>query len=782
MKFAKVVVDLKNDQLNNSYDYSIPEQLEDFINVGSRVSVSFGLQEIMGYVIKITDSSPYGANAKPIKDCLDYDQELTEEQVELALYISKIMHVTVISVLELMIPSFLKGQKRKFIVVKDYYKLHPDLALLFNGKERLSIDEEIKDKFDLVKKEIEKGNITIDYDYYTYGRDKKITEYYINDAFTDFRSMKRKAIYDYVSIHPGTTIDIIANFVNCSYSLVKDMVKEKSLFTKEKSSLSQSLKQNEPKFIQEDKIPIHNNCDYDFTLDEESTILKYFQSQNQLFLLHSNHENFKAAFYCRIIEDCKRKNQQVLITCPTIILQEEILMYLKRSLEGYNIYGITSKNTKAEKYDAYMNIKYNQCDCLVTTHNGIFLPFNNLGAVIVVDEGNLNYNCENYPYYRACDVLEFRANYHHSKILYVSSSPSIYNYHRVEEGKLKLLECFLNTNNYKRVINMKNAIMNGESEVISNYLRVRMNEVLKKPNAQVMLLVNSKAYSNALICDSCGKILKCPNCNIPLTYYKDKNVVRCNYCDHKIDKLENVTKCNCGGAYHPFGFGQEKVNEVVKEMFPDKRVLNINADLMKKIDDYNKALIDIEENKVDIIIGTNIVTKSINADNIVLVGLVDFDSYLLSHSHRANEMSYNYVDKLSNKNEVIIQAYSVDSEILKLIMSHDYESYYRKEIEMRKQLGYEPFNEVNRITVTGEFKDIYYFANYFKKVFKGIFRNVNDKQINVLGPTYDYHVRGIKLIVKHNNYDQIIALLEKTMDNFKNVRINLSFERYPKVL
>ena len=772
MKFAKVVVDLKNNQLNNFYDYIIPESLEDFVGVGSRVTVSFGFQTIMGYVVEINETSDVKEFAKPIIDCLDYEQELSKEQIELAFYISKTMHVTLISVLELMIPSFLKGQARKYIVIKDYNKLNPELANLFGGKMRLPVNDEIKKCFNLVKQEMKKENISLDYDYYTYGRTKKIIKYYAKDGVTNFRSIKRKAIYDYVLFNGGCTIDDITTFVLCSYSLIKDMVKDETLYTKEVSNLEGTL-------FEEDKTLKVTNP-YDLSFDELSNINMFLNSSNKSFLLHSNKEDFKASFYLETIKNLKMKGEQVLITCPTIILQEEILMYLRRNMIGYNIYGFTSKNTKSEKYDAFMSVKYNACDCLVTTHNGIFLPFEKLGAIIVVDEENLNYNNENYPYYRACDVLDYRAKQHNAKIMYVSSSPSIYNYKRVEDGELKLLTSLdLNKNVSRRVVNMKSARLNGENEIISNYLKSRMAENLKQ-GGQVMLLVNSKSYANTLMCEECGEILKCPKCNISLNFYKDKNIARCNYCDYKTDNYYRCSKC--GGKIKPFGFGQERVSEVVSEMFESARILNINADLMKKSEDYNRALIDIEEQKVDIIIGTNILTKSINADNIMLVGLVDFDAYLLSSSHRAREMSYNYISKLSNKKEVIIQTFNVNNEILKEAITNDYDNYYMKELENRKLLGYEPFNEVSRMTITGDYKEMYHYANYFKKAFLGYFKNEERINYNIIGPSYSYKAKGVKMIIKHNNIDKIYDLIDKTNDVFRKSKIYVNFERYPKVM
>ena len=145
--FAKVVVDMKNDHIDDCYDYSIPNNLSEFIKVGTRVLVSFGFQDLLGYVIEITEESKFENNCKPIKAVLDFEQELTLEQVELAKYICKQYHVNLVNVLELMIPSFLKGQKRSYLVVKDYDKLHPILHMLFEGKSRVFVDNKVMNNY-----------------------------------------------------------------------------------------------------------------------------------------------------------------------------------------------------------------------------------------------------------------------------------------------------------------------------------------------------------------------------------------------------------------------------------------------------------------------------------------------------------------------------------------------------------------------------------------------------------------------------------------------------------
>ena len=185
---------------------------------------------------------------------------------------------------------------------------------------------------------------------------------------------------------------------------------------------------------------------------------------------------------------------------------------------------------------------------------------------------------------------------------------------------------------------------------------------------------------------------------------------------------------------------------------------------------------DIEENNVDIIIGTNILSKRIKSDNIKLVAIINADMYLNSNSHLANEQTFNLITKLNNKDRVIIQTFNKDAKIFKLACLDDYDNYYEEEIENRKILNYEPFMEINRITFTGEFKELYHAANYFKKFYQTALKK------EILGPSYDSKIKGTKLILKHNDFDKVKLIVKDTREKFKSLRVQVNYERRPKVI
>lgn len=759
--FAKVVVDLKNEAISQCYDYEIPNNLEDFINVGTRVLVPFGFQDILGYVIELNENSDYGNNTKQIKAVLDFEQELTSEQIELAKYMSKYYYTSMASVLGLMIPSFLKGQKRRWIVVKDYDKLHPVLHQLFNGKTRINIDNKILEQYSLIKKEIAKENITLEYDLLTYGKTKKQRLYSVkNNAI--FKNEKRNKIINFLEKYPESSSESIENSVNCSEYLIKKMVDEGYITYKEEVRL---MSNNPIKYV---------NKDYQFTFDQLQTIERFDKSYVKNFLLFSNDEEFKINFYLHIIEENAKQKLPTIFIAPTLFIAEELYMFFKKKLSGYNIVTMNSKNSQSDNYDTFMNVKYGNFDVLVSTVSGLFLPFKSIGTFIMIDEENSFYLNENYPYYDSIDIIKYRSKYHNSKLVLTTSSPSISNYYSSEMGEFDLITSGTLKRGNVKIVDMKNEMLQGSDKIISNTLKQSIIDTLNN-NKQVMLLTNNKAYSTVIKCRNCGEILKCPTCGIPLTLFKEKNFAKCTYCDYKVMNYDTCSKCGSKNVA-TYGYGLEQVKETLERLFPYANILQVDSDSLKNLDYYIDAITRIEDGSVNIIIGTNVLTKYINNSNIELVALLSGDRLLNLNDYRANEYTYNNIAKIINNDKVIIQTYYPNNTIINYASKGDYEKYYEEEIDRRKKFNYVPFMEVSKITITGDFKEMYHFANYFKKVYTKIISE------NILGPSYDYKIKGVKLIIKNNDFDKVIKIYEDTKITFKNKNVICNFERKPKVL
>lgn len=759
--FAKVVVDIKNESISEYYDYSIPENLEDYVAVGTRVLVPFGYQDLLGYVIELSTSTKYEKSVKAIKAVLDFEQELTEEQIALAKFMASYYHTSMVQVLNLMIPSFLKGQKRRWLVIKDYDQLHPVLHLLFEGKKRVFVDQKVQDNYSLVKKEINKGNITLDYDLFTYGKTKKQKQYLVkNDAV--FKNEKRNKIMSFLKNNPSANEDLIIQVLDCSQYLLNKMVKENYITYEEVPVL---LDNNVSKKIV---------FDYQFSFDQMQTIERYGKTKVKKFLLFSNDEEFKLNFYLHIIFENNKGKLPTIFIAPTLFIAEELTLFLKQKLQGYKIVTMNSKNSQNENYETFMNVKYDNFDIAICTLSGLFLPFKTIGTIVLLDEENNYYLNENYPYYDTCDIVNFRAEYHNARLVLTSSSPSINNYYNSEVGKYDLLTSGTLKKGHMQIVNMKEQLISGSNKIISKTLDKAIDDTLKA-SKQVMLLVNSKAYSSTIKCRDCGEVLKCPTCNIPLTFYKEKNVAKCSYCDYKIFNYESCTKCGSTNIVQ-YGYGLEQVKELLMKTYPNYNILQIDSDSLKNHDYYEDAITKIEDGSANIIIGTNIMSKYINNYNIGLVAILSTDRLLNSSDYRASEYTYNSIAKTISYPNVIIQTYYPQNAIIQYASNGDYDKYYEEEIKRREVLSYAPFINVSRIIIIGDFKEMYHFANYFKKVYSKIVEGT------ILGPTYDYKEKGVKLIIKYQDYDKVMKIYDDTCNVFKDKKVSTNFERKPKVM
>ena len=756
--YAKVVVDIRSDNLNETFDYLIPDELQEFVFIGSRVMVSFGFQSVLGYVVEINETSEFDGNLKPILEVLDYEKELTNEQVELARYLSEELNTPLVTTLGLMTPSFLKEKQRKYLYINDYDKLHPDLAILFNGKKKVQFDKELLKNNQLIKSEIKKQNISIGYDIYTYGSSKKNKVYYLTDVFPQ-KSEVRNKIVTYVSKNPNCTADDIMQATDCSKNIIQTLVKDKVLNKKEIVNLKRTEE------------PISYINKYHFNVDQEQLLGKYHEGGLKPYLLFSNDEEFKMHFYFNIIMDNIRNGKQTVFFTPTILLAEELNIYFRRFLKGVDILTFHSKNTNSENYDVYTNIRHNNFSILITTM-GTFLPFTNVGLFVIIDEDNQNYIYDNYPYYDIRKVLIKRADVLGAKLIFDSATPAINTYYQTRLAKYYLLEYNIPPKSKVSIIDMREEVLESNNNIISSQLDSEIRAALSEKKIS-MLIVNNKAFSTLIKCRSCGEVLKCPQCKIPLSLVKNKDFAKCNLCGHKEEHYHICNKCGSDNIAS-YGFGLEQVNTVLSMKYPKANIMQVDSDNVKVLDDYTDVIEAIEEGTVDIIIGTNSLTNKLINDNIKVVAMLYVDSNLNLNDYRGAEYTYNLIAKMTNREVCIVQTYHKNHYAIVNAVINNYEGYYQQEINNRELLNYEPFTEMNRIVITGPYDKLFHFGYYYRKAIKRIIG-----EAGILGPSYDYRLQGVKLILKHNNYPAVIKVLNDAIKHFTK-EIQVSFERDPK--
>lgn len=754
--YAKVVVEVPSDNTDELYTYRIPDVFLDCIFVGSRVFVEFGFQKIMGYVLEIIAEIDVSLNVKDIIDVIDFEQGLTKEQIELAKMIKEQTKSFLIQSLDLMYPSFLKSKVKKYIHLINHDQIDAELAILFNGKKKILISKDILKHYRKIKKEIDRGNLEITSDVFTYGKRKLVKMYRVMESDAVLKSSIRQIVFDYVKTKgEASNSDIIEN-TGCSQDLLKRMVED------------QILSLTEQRMLLEVSGPIVSkplNFDFEAQMLRE----KYHDLNKKPFLLFTNEEKFKLDFLLDIALDAVAKSKQVLIITPTILSNTLVYRYFSKNVNGCRILNFSSRLSNQEYYDNYWNVKEQNVDIVIGTKQSSFLPLEQLGLIIVIDEESPFYINEQNPKYCLSEIVKFRSDYNQAKLVFTSSVLQISTYYQYYLSNFYILEHRMKVNRDIKLIDMKEEF---EDFVLSNALKQSLQNNLSE-NKKSLLILNSLGYSPITVCSDCGHILKCDKCQITMTYHKEKDVYRCPYCNNQYDH----PKCShCDShQFQNFGVGLERLKERLHEVFPNIRLTQVDSQTMVDKNAYEQFLADFENNQFDVIIGTSLLLALIN-EKIDLVGIINADNLLNYGDYRSAELVFSLVAKLHDSlvSEVMIQGNHLNHYAIINGTIGDYETFYNTEIENRKNFLYPPFVEINRLVVIGLYKDIYHYANYFKKVFKRISKGT------ALGPVYLSTVRGIQLILKHEEFEKVSRLIDEVNLKFKPQKLIVHFERYPQ--
>lgn len=753
--YAKIIVDLASQNTNELFTYRVPDELSDCIYQGSRVYVEFGFQKVLGYVIEIVDQVDYEGNIKDILEVVDFEWGLNSEQLELAKFISEETKTFYTSALDLMYPSFMRSRIKKSINVLNYQGLDAELAMLFEMKRRVPITNLILSKYQKIKKEIEKGNLEIVSNIYTYGSQKRVKYYFLKNHHIDVASEKQKRVLMFLKEHGEATEEEIKENTGCS-----DYIIDK-LYTLKYIDFVERIPKAD---ISEDKYVKPISYDFNGKIIKD----KYQRLSGKPFLLFSNDEEFKLNFYLDIIQETIKDNRQVLVVTPTVLVNTQIASFFKKNMRGYRIFNFSSRTTNSDYYYNFYNVIIQNVDIVISTKANILLPLENIGLIILIDEENSNYINEHNPRFSVIEVLKYRSNIHQAKLLLSSSTPSIDAYYNYSIAKYFLLKHIVNYPNHISLVNMREEY---EDLIISQLLRENLKTQLNKNNVS-MLILNNLSYNTSVLCKACGKVIKCPKCKIGLSYHKEKNLYRCAYCNLQ---TKDIT-CECGSTeVNHFGFGLERLKERLYQLFPKVRIVQVDSESMNQKPAYDNFLVGLEEKEIDIIIGTNILANFYHP-SIKLIGIINADYILNVNDYRSSEMAYTTISKVNNYPDcqVIIQGYNLEHYSIKTAMNNDYESFYDQEIILRKDLNYAPFMETSRLLVVGDYRDIYYYANYFKKVFSRILKG------EVIGPVYINRIKGIQLIIKFEDFPKLSTLIDEVNNKFKDKKLIVNFERYPK--
>lgn len=557
-------------------------------------------------------------------------------------------------------------------------------------------------------------------------------------------------------------------------------LKEKDvLITKNSSTINTIIKHGLAKITYEEGkrynyTGLTNYKKVTLTSKQENIVNEVISSfnKNNTYLLYGVTGSGKTEVYMSIIEKALLENKEAIMLVPEISLTPQIVgKFISRF--GNIISVLHSKLSDNERYDEYRKITSGKSKIVIGTRSAIFVPFNNIGVIIIDEEHTSSYKQENHPRYNAVDIAIYRSNYHKCPVILGSATPRLESFAKAGNHIYKLLTLTervgKSTLPEVEIIDMKDEVKKNNF-ILSEKLKLKIKETLDN-NMQIILLLNRRGYSNIITCRECGITLKCPKCDISYTYHKTSNNLKCHYCGNSVVLYDKCPNCHSTNL-KDYGLGTEKLEEELNKLYK-ARIVRMDVDTTSKKGEHERIINDFQNHKYDILIGTQMIAKGLDFPLVTLVGVVSADTTLTSPDFRASENTFQLLSQVSgragrsdNKGMVIIQTYNPDHYSVTLAKNHDYLSFYQEEMKMRKLLKYSPYYYMVLINISSsEYENGFKQAN---KISLYLRKYLNNETI-ILGPTMAnvFKVNNIyhyQIIIKYRKDDNLIKCL-KYIDN-----------------
>ncbi len=748
---ASIILDIKNSQLNKTFDYIVPTKYEDVISPGARVFAPFGKRNLMGIVIELKNESSINHKLKEIISLLDFEPVLSCEMLELGKDLSKYYYSFLIENYFMMIPNSLKGKYVKLVDFANYDYSIEAINLILNGRTLAPLSD-FNDNLKDIKKLKENHLVSINEDFEQKGSIKYHKIVYIQDESKASNPKQREIIKYLIENNGSQDLSILVNDLGYSKSSINTLIKNNALRLEEEESF------RSVSYIKIDDKKIKLN---DEQAKAYNQIKESFNTFNE-FLIKGICGSGKTEIYLNLIEDAINAGKQAIMLVPEISLTPQMASRFKARF-GNLVAIMHSRLSDGQRYDEWRRIKNNDAKIVVGPRSALFVPMNNIGIIILDEEHSESYIQDTNPRYDAHYVAVLRAKYHNCPLVYGSATPLVNTYHKALGGKINLIELTKRANNKPMpisfIVDMRKELKEGVRSVISRPLKQALIETFNK-NEQSVLLINRRGYSTFVMCRSCGEEIKCPHCDITLTYHKTSERLVCHYCGYQTGVPSLCP--NCGSRYIRFlGDGTQKLEEEINNLLPEARVIRMDSDSTSKKNSHDEIISKFLNHEADILLGTQVVAKGLDFPLVSLVGIVNADLGLKMPFYNSFEKTYDLLEQASGRagrkntdGTVIIQTYNPDHIAIRAASAHNYNLFYDEEIVYRKRANNPPFVNMIEILVSSSLKNkALDEINNIKNVLE---RDI--KNISILGPIPNYifkiHDKYIfQLIIRINDED-----------------------------
>jgi len=731
MTVARVIVDVPSKDTDRTFDYSIPERLREWVEVGSRVAVPFGPRKLQGIVTGIAgDAEVEYAKLKPIEEVLDAIPPLSPELIALGEWISRRWLCPLTVALQAMLPAALKGRAEKYVLpaagavwsdeeIADSGGL---LLALRRGKplKLAGLLQQYPEQGPLLKKWLREGRLE--------ERQRVEDQVSVKTVLTVFPIESERLLdaLDNIPTRAGKQREVVRYLAEHVEPVALSKLAETLETT---SGTIRSLEERglvEIRPVTEDRDPY---ADRDFpasapmnlTPKQEAALAPIRDALDarisRTFLLHGVTGSGKTEIYLQAIQRCLDSRREAIVLVPEIALTPQMVERFK-SRFGARVAVLHSRLSHGERYDEWRKIREGRAQVAVGARSAIFAPFTRIGLIVIDEEHETSYKQEESPKYHARDVAIERARLHGAAVVLGSATPALETYEAaMYEGRdtglrdmdyIALPERVGNRPLPRvHIVDMREELKLGNRAMFSRMLADAIRSRLAKQE-QMVLLLNRRGYATFVMCRSCGYTAACPHCEISLTYHRGSQNLRCHYCGYTEAEPKTCPSCESPHIRF-FGTGTQKVEEALAATFPGIRVIRMDVDTTTEKGSHERWLSEFRERRADVLLGTQMVAKGLDFPYVTLVGVLAADAALRLPDFRASERTFQLLTQVAGRagrhelpGEVVIQTYDPEHESVTSAQSHDYLGYAERALVLRKQLGYPPYGRLICVTFSHE--------------------------------------------------------------------------------
>ena len=722
---AKIAVSAANFAIDKPYSYRIPEGME--LRPGHRVQLPFGRgnHRCEGVVLALTEGDE--SKLKAVERCLDETPVITETQLRLAAFLRERYFCTFYDAIRAMLPAGLWFQtKASYLLTEDTsWQEKPSrkeeamqiLHLMenFGGQaEETALRDLIPDEdllADTLSYLVRKKWITAQTEFQRRTSDK--TEKIVTLGSSPEEAMEYAAKRPKSAAMQRAVLELL-----CSIGSVA--VKELCYFTGAKMPTLQRLAEKGYVTLSERPVlrcreirPVELNGPLVLNEEQQACFAGLSAQMEEahpgIALLYGVTGSGKTSVYIKLIQNCLEHGKTAMLLVPEIALTPQLLGLLAAYF-GEAVAVLHSSLSAGERYDQWKRVKEGNAKVVVGTRSAVFAPCENPGLIILDEEQEHSYKSENSPRYSAKEVAIWRGAKENALVLLGSATPSIESMYRAKSGVYRLYELKERYNGRPlpdvEIVDMREELKLGNDLSLSYPLREALHDTAAA-GKQTILLLNRRGNSRALVCVDCGETPQCPRCDVRLTYHSANNRLMCHYCGHS---QPAPSRCpTCGGPLKTMGLGTQKVEQEVKQLFPDFAIDRMDADTVNAVNTHEKILEHFQKENVPVLIGTQMVAKGLNLPEVTLVGVLDADLSLYTGGYRAGETTFNMLTQVVGRagrgeaaGRAVLQTLNPRHQVIQLAAKQDYDGFYDLEVNLRRVQNVPPFGDVATVTVTGQ--------------------------------------------------------------------------------